>query len=92
MVRQDAIATGQSGDKYATKPTDGELTAQIAMHNDMIGHDALTFIHLTPTRTRVIFQAPFDQKLHDQALQVAAHDQDVLEFRKMLPLAGSTEP
>lgn len=74
MVRQNAMETGQSSSPFETRPTDGELQAHIDMKTDAVLHGEMTFIHLTPNRTRVIFETWHDQELDDMARLVANAD------------------
>jgi hypothetical protein len=92
MVRQDAIATGQSGDAFVPKATDAELDQHMnKVMGEMPGY-LLHYQHLTPNRTRVTIQAPFDLELHHQAIEVALSDSAELAAREAARHAGSTEP
>jgi hypothetical protein len=92
MVRQDAIATGQSGDAFVPRATDAELDQHMnKVMGEMPGY-LLHYRHLTPNRTRVTIQAPFDQDLHDQAIEVARADARELLAREYALHANRTEP
>lgn len=85
MARQNAMSTGQSSSQFEPRPNDEELRDHIDAMNIAVPHVAITFMHLTPMRTRIIAEAQWDPDLEKQAIEVA--NADAIEVARMERLA-----
>lgn len=74
MATENAMSRRNTGNQFQARPTDEELSDHIAQATDELLHGQMTFIHLTPNRTRVIFETWHDAELDDMARLVANAD------------------
>lgn len=84
MAKENAKRIENNSNEFVPKPTPEELEKHIAESMDTVFHGEMTFIQLTPERTRVIFETHYDADLDDMARLVANADAVELGKRQLV--------